>query len=99
MTYSTARFCVTRSVDYIADYLAEAMLRFDPEAKKIEDKIAEHREAIRKLEVKLGKRRVELSKVALPNAEKKKEEAKNIVELHDKMELEFEKQLRANKAL
>ena len=99
MRYETATFFNSIPEDKIAYHMAEARSVFDPEMKKIREKISEHEAAIRKLEVKLGERMVKIAKEMFPEAKKKKEEARSIVELHKTAEKEYEMKLKQNKAL
>ena len=99
MTVNLALFYNTQPEYRIAETMAQARMVFDPDAKKIKEKIAEHEAAIRKLEIKLGRRQTEMEEHLLPKAKEAKEEAKKIVELRRIMLDEFEQKIRAEKAL
>lgn len=96
MTYSNAKFYWYSSVWKIADRLAELSLYNDSEANKIRKQIEEHKNVIYKLETKLGNLRTKKAEKLLPVAERKKEEAEKIIELHEQVELEFNRRLKAN---
>lgn len=99
MDVNTALFYNSQSEYRIADAMAHERMIFDPEAKKIKERIAEHEAAIKELKLKLGNRQTKLTEHLLPMAREAKEEAKTIVELRRKMLAEFDRQIRVEKAL